>query len=62
MEDGRGGTDVMVIACILTDPFFWCLCRCDCDLVVKWCALQMSRYIGTNRRTGRTTKSNDYRL
>jgi hypothetical protein len=42
MGDGRIGTDVMVIACILTDPFFGVYRRCDCDLVVKWCALQVS--------------------
>jgi len=38
-EDGARGTDVMVIACIVTDPFFFGICRrCECDLVVKWCA------------------------
>jgi hypothetical protein len=46
MQDGRRGTDVMVIACIVIDPFLGFYRRCDCDLVVKWCALQMSRYIG----------------
>lgn len=55
MEDGRRGTDVIVIAGIMTDPLFGIYRICDCyDLVVKWCALQMSSMydIVTNRITG----------
>lgn len=44
----------MVIACIVIDPYFLVFYRrCDCDLVVKWCALQKSSIydIGTSKRT-----------
>jgi len=54
MGDGTRGTNVIVIAGIVTDPLFGICRRCECDLVVKWCALQKSSMydIGTNRRTG----------
>ena len=53
-EDGARGTDVIVIAGIMTDPLFGIYRRCDCDLVAKWCALQMSSMydIVTNRIRG----------
>ena len=54
MGDGTRGTDVMVIAGIVTDTLFGIYRRCDCDLVVKWCALQKSSMydIVTNRIRG----------
>jgi len=33
MEDRREGTDVMVIACIVTDPYFWYFIV---DVIVIW--------------------------